>query len=110
MTPRPFASASKHGGLYHWRIGRFGGSLYMSRKPATAPRMPAWPAALGALAGIALAACSTAPAAPMQWHTIVETSDGNQYVTETRADIADCFDAAQRYKRPGTLAWCERYQ
>lgn len=34
LTPvprRPFASFRRVGGLYHWRIGRLGGSFYLAR-------------------------------------------------------------------------------
>lgn len=79
---RPFVSFRKIGGLYHWRIGNTGGSIY---RP-------------GMLIAAALA-MTTACAAPIPvasgatYAVILTVANGNEYVVDYGLTLQDCRDA-----------------
>lgn len=77
---RPPVSFRKVGGLYHWRIGSFGGSFYRSRRRSRRLAV--------AFAGMAMVACI--PQAQPSYSAIVTLSSGNEYVIEHGASLSDC--------------------
>lgn len=92
---RPFLSIRRIGGLYHWRIGRTGGSIYRP-KPLLA--------CMALLGAATLQSCAIAPesGANGTYAVVLTAASGNEYVVDYGLSAADCAESI-RYEWPDAV-------